>query len=156
MNTMVKLTISEWLIELSHRCHHRTAENVETIARDYANGLVNLPAAIWNAEAREAASRHFEFFPSYKALRKFMETWVEQHRPVLALPGADDPSLTEYDRHMVAVWRKRRTAGEFSTNEKMALSLSTWRVHSPAMIRYIIRTDEEAKRVAHIRGWDEI
>jgi len=147
-----ELDIRQWLIALSIRCSPRTNENLEMLAKDYASGLVDLPYEAFTPQSREAAARNWEHFPSYKSLRKFLETWIAKNAPIdtKLLPSIHDPNLTEEDQAHVRSWinlrANRKATGKFATGLDL---LRRW----PTAFAYVCRTDADAEDVARQRGW---
>lgn len=141
-----------WLSDFGTRCSATLKrEEAEVRARDYAKGFSDMAPEVFCDAAREAAAMAFDFFPSYAALRKFLVQWWDDNKPrPPALPGAEDPSLTEEDRHHVASWQGRRNA--LQTEGTFAVVLSMYR-RWPAVFRYILRTDAAAMRIARWRRW---
>jgi len=174
MATKIELHIRKWLTDLGARCSSTAnAEAAEAKARDYAQALVDIDAGAFCQESLEAAARQFEYFPAYATIRKFVEAWWAdaRRRARPALPGADDPSLTEEDRQHLAVFLKHRAAG-FPPGIKLAdlasapevdretfrqrLALRLSRMRSGPLVRlfrHICRTDVEAAAIAVARGW---
>ena len=65
-----------------------------------------------------------------------------------ALPGADDPLLSEADRHHCASWDRLRP--ERIAQGRLATALDVLR-RWPAAFRYVCRTDAEAEHIARQR-----
>lgn len=146
--------IAAWLAALALRCEPRRQENLEVLTLDYAGSLTDLPYEAFSVASREAASRKFERFPSFKALRKFLEEWADRNikpKSVLLIDGPDDPSLDANDKASVALWQKWRRAGAFGTSDRQALGVM--RSHLPRAYDYVIRTDPVAERIAMQHGW---
>jgi hypothetical protein len=151
MTASKQLDIAQWLTDLAVRCTPRTSENIEVMARDYANGLDDLPAEAFTPQSREAATRHFEHFPAYKPLRAWLEKWWSAHKPTRPLlPPVNDPNLSDEDRSHVRSWINLRN-GEGDLGNR----LSTFRDKWPRAFAYIVRTDDQAAAIAKGRGWIE-
>ena len=147
-----ELDIRQWLIALSIRCSPRTNENLEMLAKDYASGLVDLPYEAFTPQSREAAARNWEHFPSYKSLRKFLETWIAKNAPIdtKLLPPVENPDLSEDDRAYVRSWINLRA--QRKANGMFAVGLDLLR-QKPAAFAHVCHTDAEAWEVARDRGW---
>jgi hypothetical protein len=152
MNPQHDRDIRQWLTALSTRCAPRTTENLEILTRDYAVGLADLPYEAFTPQSREAASRQWEYFPSYKSLRKFLETWVEKNATtnMKRLPPIADPSLSEQDQAHVRSWINLRA--ERIAAGRLTIGLSLLRKW-PRAFDYVCRTDAEAHDIARRRGW---
>jgi len=144
------LHIREWLSALALRCEPRNKENLEVLFRDYAQGLAEMPYETFSTVSREAASRHFEWFPSYKALRAFLEKWLNDNKPAIALPAPDEPTLTDADRVYLRAWQKRRAIGDFPKG--VTHSLDAMRSIHPALLAYLARIDDEVATISRNRG----
>jgi hypothetical protein len=159
--TRHELGIRTWLGELGTRCSGTTnAEVVESRARDYAQGLIDLPPAVFCPAAREAASRQFDRFPAYALLRNFLDQWWAANKPVPpALPGADDPTLDADDRGWLKNWERHKANGFRPFNGDHALTpkahLEQARQYKPRVYAYLVRTDTQAAEVAVLNGWAE-
>ena len=151
--TQREIAIAEWLTALAIRCVPKSRESLEVTVRDYAQGFAEMPYEAFTTASREAASQHFEWFPSYKALRSFLEKWCQEHKPPTALPAPDEPTLTDDDRLYLLIWQRRRAGNTKNPIEDFAKSLDTMRSLHPALIPYLARTDGEVLRIAKQRGW---
>jgi len=152
MTTQDELEIEVWLSDLSLRCEPRSKENLRVIIAKYAEGLADLPYEAFTTASGEGAARNWERFPSYKALRKFLEDWADKHgaKDTKLLPPIDDPGLSDEDRAHVRSWINLRAERQKSGRFAQALSLMRkW----PAAFAYICRTDDEAHATAQQRGW---
>ena len=146
--------IQQWLMALALRCEPRSNENLEVMVADYVKGLGDLPYEAFSTAAREATTREYERFPSYKSLRAFLEKWWVKNKPsVPFLPShiAEEPSITEEDKIYLAAWLRRRTRGDFPRG--MMVSLSTMRALAPSALAYLSRTDIDVGAIARERGW---
>jgi len=154
MSTPHELDIREWLIWLSMRCVLRSTENIEVLATDYASGLKDLPHDAFTPISREAAARKWESFPSYKALRKFLEEWAPQKSTALPPPLPDGVTISDHlsatDRHLVQSWWNLRP--ENIANGTLATALDVQR-RWPTVFNEICLTDPEAAGIAVRRGW---
>jgi hypothetical protein len=93
--------------------------------------------------------------PSVGILSKFLGKWWNSNKPALtALPGVDDEDMPAADRSMVRVWRDIRGG---TKSLPRGVTLDTWldmtRRPTPAAFAYIVKTDDEARKIAERREW---
>jgi len=146
--------IQRWLADLAIRCEPRSKENLKVIVAKYAEGLADLPYEAFTPAACEGAARQWETFPSYKALRSFLENWAEKHKPaVLLLPvGEGDSSIDDEDRAWIRGWLRNESGdwGENKTGTEANLRMRLQRLHRnrPQAARWLIQNNDHANRIA--------
>lgn len=158
----IEIAAQDWITTLGARCAStiKTEESVLR-AKDYAKGFGDMAPEVFCDASGEAAARHFEYFPSYATLRKWLEDWWRSNKPrPPELPGYDDASLELEDRLWLKRWTDDRMVhfphlkDKGTPAERMALSLSSMRIHAPRTFRYLARTDSEVASIAVRRGWE--
>jgi len=163
--TKAELDIREWLLSLAVRCTPRTAENIEAISRDYATSLVDFPREVFCRASREEASRVFDNFPPYKALREFLEKWWNENRPApRALPGPDAAYLSDEEQFWVRNWQRHR-AGDWGrakdgtpcsgSPRHLRFELELTKKTHPEAFKWLVLHDKEAARIAALAGWSD-
>jgi hypothetical protein len=163
--TRAELDIREWLLSLAVRCTPRTAENIEAISRDYATSLVDFPREVFCPASREEASRAFDSFPPYKALRGFLEKWWSENRPrPKALGGPDAAVLNDEEQYWVRSWQRHRS-GDWGTakdgtphigsQKHLRFELELMKNSHPEAFRWLVLHDKEAARIAALAGWSD-
>lgn len=149
---MAELTILSWLSRLGLRCAStRATENVEVRCRTYVEPLSDLPAWAFCDESLEAMARKYEFFPPYARLRKDLEEWIGRNRPaVQMLPAGHENVPPDPERWYIGWFRPGATP---DVPNGRTLQLACIRDRAPAVYQYLLKTDNEAYRIARDRQW---
>lgn len=92
--------------------------------------------------------------PSVAIIGRLLEKWWSKNRPAqVALPGAGD-DMSQADRAMIRFWGDYRTGVKpMPRGVTLVTSLSMMRQHKPDAFAYVVKTDDEARRIAEQQGW---
>ena len=160
-----KTFVERWLrVELAPKLPPSMPDRDLKIAIQHVAGQVHTkypPEAFTPVSAR-AIAEGLDGFPSLEVFADRLAAWWADHRPGsdAALPGGDNPNLSREDRLILANFERDRDDGFSRINApsfraKLAIRLSTYRRHYPALFRHIVRTDLEAAAIAVQYGWTE-
>lgn len=153
------MTPRQWMQRLGSRCASTmSAEESAATLADWSKSLADMPPHAFCEQSFEDASRQFEYFPAYAALRKFLDQWWRANKPTgSSLPGSDDSSLTRENQLQLAVWQKMRLEGFTHITgpheARLKVSLGVLRRHNPRIFAHLCRTDVEIAGLAVRQGW---
>lgn len=149
--------VEKWLIHLGLRCAPtKGAEDIELRLAEYTLSFArDVPERAFCDASLESLARQFEYFPSYAALRKALDKWLDDNKPrELAIASAfapDSASMPPQDRHQVDAWLRAEARG--TSDAELSGRLGVVRQVASAGFDWLVRSNPTAGAIALRRGW---